>query len=265
MIGLVLVGLFGILIGLVLLFTSFMPGVRDRLAGFLSRQWFRLLARVFGARARHVGEPAVGPALLAANHVSWLDIIVLGSRVGGCFVSKSEVADWPILGWLAKRGGTLFIHRGHRDSAERIAHEMAERLTSGRQLLFFPEGTTSDGRSVNRFKYRLFVPAVQTATPVQPIALCYELEPGSDPVAYIDGVGFVESVLGVMARSRTDVTLYWNAPLVIDGHDRREIAEMAGTIVSQQMEQHRNGKLHLVHAADDEQVRDAPTGTNYRQ
>src|SRR5690606_5405027 len=150
---LVLVILWGLLLTAALLpVRPFGARVHDRCLQPVARHWFRAVLFALGVH-RHVrGQPAPGPVLVAANHISWLDIVVLGAEVGAGFVSKSEVAGWPLLGWLARQGGTLFIHRGRHDSAERIAHDMTHRLLQGRRLLFFPEGTTSDGGHVMRFR-----------------------------------------------------------------------------------------------------------------
>lgn len=238
-VGLVAIAAWGVVLCLLALPLAVVPRWHQAVIMPISRHWCRLMCFAFGARVHDVGKPAKGPVLVAANHVSWMDILVLGRRIGACFVSKSEVADWPVMGWLAKQGGTLFIQRGHRDSAERIAHAMADRLQDGNRLVFFPEGTTSEGWQVLRFKHRLFVPAVQTATPVQPVTLCYALEEGSDPVAYIDEISFVDSVLGVAMRPSTHVTVYWDDPLSTGERDRREIAAAAGQQVAARMAAHR--------------------------
>ena len=243
--GILLIVAWGVVLTLLVMPLAVVPRWHQGVIMSISRHWFRLMCFGFGVRVQERGRPASGPVLVAANHVSWMDILVLGRRIGACFVSKSEVADWPVMGWLARQGGTLFIQRGHRDSAERIAHAMADRLQAGKRLMFFPEGTTSDGWQVLRFKHRLFVPAVETSTPVQPVTLCYELEEGGDPLAYIDGISFIDSVLGVAARARTDVTIYWDDPLSTGERDRREIAAAAGRQVAARMAAHREA-----HAAD---------------
>lgn len=217
-----------------LLVRPFGPRLRDRLLQPVARHWFRLVLRVMGVRQHVSGTPADGPVLVAANHVSWLDIVVLGSHLGSCFVSKSEVAAWPLVGWLARQGGTLFIHRGRHDSAERIAHDMTGRLLRGHRVLFFPEGTTSDGMSVKRFKNRLFQPAVQINAPVQPVALAYVRGPEAvDPVAYIGGMSMAASVRGVLARRRTEVAVRWCEAFSTAGLERRDVAAMAEARVMQ--------------------------------
>lgn len=228
-IGLVLALLWGVLATFLLLSLLVLGRrVHDRALQGFARHWFRLVQRTFGVRQSVSGTPIEGPALVAANHVSWLDIVVLGTHLGACFVSKSEVANWPVIGWLARRGGTLFIHRGRHDSAERIAHDMTARLVRGERLLFFPEGTTSDGTQVRRFRNRLFQPAVQVSVPVQPVAVRYARGTEAvDPVAYVAGVSLLRSALGVLVRRRTDVHVHWCEAIPVAGLERRDVAAMA--------------------------------------
>lgn len=227
--GLFLVVTWGVLLtfGLLLLRPAG-PRLRDRLLQPVARHWFRLVLRTMGVRQQVYGSPVTGPVLVAANHISWLDIVVLGSHIGTCFVSKSEVAAWPVVGWLARQGGTLFIHRGKHDSAARIAHDMTARLLHKDRLLFFPEGTTSDGTTVKRFKNRLFQPAVQINAPVQPVALRYARgDEAIDPVAYVGGISMAASLHGVLARPRTDVSVRWCEAFSTAGRERREVAAEA--------------------------------------
>lgn len=236
--GLVLALLWGVLIGLLLVSLRLIsPRLRDRALRVAARSWFACIVRVMGVRQKVIGQSAAGPVLIVANHVSWLDIAVLGAQSGASFVSKSEVAAWPLVGWLAREGGTLFIHRGKHDSAERIAHDMTARLARN-PVMFFPEGTTTDGTYVRRFKNRLFQPALHANVPVQPVAIRYERgnEP-VDPVAYVQGISLLQSVLGVLQRRRTDVAVAWGEPVPVAGRERRDIAVDAERSV---VEAHRN-------------------------
>ena len=127
---------------------------------------------VLGLQFYYSGNPSKSPHLLTPNHISWHDVFAIGNKVAPHFVAKAEVEKWPIFGYLGKQGDTLFIDRGNRQAAKIIADQMAERLEQ-RSVLVFPEGTTSEGYKVNRFKRRLFEPAIRLDTPIQPIALHY--------------------------------------------------------------------------------------------
>jgi 1-acyl-sn-glycerol-3-phosphate acyltransferase len=130
------------------------------------------MSNTLGLKYRYSGHLLPTPALLTPNHISWHDVFAIGLKAAPHFVAKAEVADWPVLGYLGKQGDTLFINRGSRQAARAIADQMADRLTS-RSVLVFPEGTTSEGHSISRFKRRLFEPAMRVHVPIQPVALHY--------------------------------------------------------------------------------------------
>ncbi|HEY6488317.1 MAG: lysophospholipid acyltransferase family protein [Terracidiphilus sp.] len=117
--------------------------------------------------------------LVVANHLSYLDIALLSAAMPCFFVAKAEVRRWPYFGRAACLGGTLFIDRASRASAEKVASAMAERLALPVPILLFPEGTSSDGSTVMRFHPRLFEPAVLARVPITPAAIRYRLSNGA--------------------------------------------------------------------------------------
>ena len=134
--------------------------------------WSSEMVACLGIRLVMRGQPvATGPVLLAANHISWLDITSLHAARHCRFVSKADVKHWPLIGRLATGAGTLFIERESRRDAMRVVHHMAERLGAGDVLAIFPEGTTSDGVSLRPFHANLFQAAIAAEAPVQPVAL----------------------------------------------------------------------------------------------
>ncbi|MBV8457508.1 MAG: 1-acyl-sn-glycerol-3-phosphate acyltransferase [Acetobacteraceae bacterium] len=144
-----------------------------------ARFYWRTFTRLLGVRVRQLGTRAVAarPVVFVANHTSWLDIPVLGGQLDACFISKSEVADWPLVGWVAKLGRTVFISR-NRGATIRERDSMRARLAAGDNLILFPEGTTSDGSRVMPFRSALFAVA-QTANGqspplIQPVSLVYD-------------------------------------------------------------------------------------------
>ncbi len=150
---------------------------------YLTRTVCRGALRLMGL-PRHVrGVAMAGPGALVSNHVSWLDIFVLNA--GGCivFVSKAEVARWPGIGWLARATGTVFVTRDRRNAARDIA-TLRDRLARGQTLVFFPEGTSSDGLRVLPFKPTLFAPLIELGLAVQPVTLSYAAPRGADPRVY---------------------------------------------------------------------------------
>ena len=137
------------------------------------RAWSAGLMWIFGFRLRRFGTPLRGPVLFVANHVSWVDIEALHSQRMMGFVAKREIAGWPLVGWLAAQGQTIFHQRGSTDSLNGVIEMMRERLRGGRSVGVFPEGRTRGGEAVGPFHARIFQAAVETQVPVQPVALRY--------------------------------------------------------------------------------------------
>lgn len=144
----------------------------------LPRFYHRSCCRLLGLRVRRIGRPVrARPVLFASNHVSYLDITVLGSLLPVSFIAKSEVANWPLFGWLARLQRSVFIDRQARRSTPQQRDTIARRLSDKEALVLFPEGTSSDGNRVLPFKSALFsvaqAPAEEDAITVQPVSVAY--------------------------------------------------------------------------------------------
>jgi 1-acyl-sn-glycerol-3-phosphate acyltransferase len=143
--------------------------------------------------------------LIASNHVSYLDILVLSATARCSFVSKSEVKSWPLVGWIAAMTGTVFVDRGRRSQTHRLYPQMQERLQSGERLVLFPEGTSSDGRGVLPFHSSFFEAAVAGAAPVTATHLSYQLADGDgDPatdVCYWGEMTLFPHVIKLLTKS----------------------------------------------------------------
>lgn len=168
------------------------------------------------------------PGAVVANHGSWLDIFALNARKNVYFVSKSEVADWPGIGWLARATGTVFIQRDPRDVKNQIA-VFEERLQHGHRLLFFPEGTSTDTLRVLPFKPTLFAPffsdRIVHDMHIQPVTVIYHAPEGADPRFYgwWGDMGFAEHLLKVLAqRGQGRVELVYHAPVRVDAFPNRK-------------------------------------------
>ena len=172
-------------LGLLLLF-CLLRSLLSRLTGpdTLERraQWnhscARMVMNVLGIRLKTTGKPPER-GLLVANHLSYLEVLVFGAALPCYLVSKAEISRWPFFGPLARAGGTLFVDRGNRASAETVTEQIAERLQGTVPVLFFPEGTSTDGATLLRFHSRLFTPAVVAGVPVTAAAVRYVPEDGS--------------------------------------------------------------------------------------
>ncbi|HUG26974.1 MAG TPA: lysophospholipid acyltransferase family protein [Gemmatimonadales bacterium] len=137
------------------------------------RMWTRGLLVILGIRVRELGTPPALPAFFVANHLSWVDILVLGARLGPTFVAKQEIAAWPVLGHLATATGAIFVDRGRRRDVLRVLREIDRAVDEGATIVLFPEGTSSRGDQVYPLRPALLEWAAQRSHPVQIVALSY--------------------------------------------------------------------------------------------
>lgn len=186
--------------------------------------WLQALAAILGLRVRVSGEPMSVPGLLVANHVSWLDVVAVAAANSTTFVAKDDVRAWPVIGWLGRWGGTVFLRRAKRAALSAAIDTLVEVIEHGQRVTLFPEGTTGDGRGVGRFHRGLLQAAVNTGTPVQAIAVRYRRGGDIDTLApFIGEDTFVPHLLRVVAEPDTEVLLDFQAPIVAP--TRRALAE----------------------------------------
>jgi 1-acyl-sn-glycerol-3-phosphate acyltransferase len=196
----------------------------------LTRRWSLKLLRLAGMRliVHNGGARLDASALVVGNHVSWADIYVINAWRPTPFVSKAEVRQWPIVGWLAERLDTVFLQREKRSEAMRIMHAMADRLRGGGLMCVFPEGTTSDGLGLLPFHANLLQSAVSAGCAVQPICLMYEDAHGRQSVspAYVGDLSLDRSLDKVLRGGPLVAHLYVCDPIE-PGGDRRAVAAAA--------------------------------------
>jgi lyso-ornithine lipid O-acyltransferase len=200
--------------------------------------WHRRLLRCLGVCVRADGA-VVGGNLLVANHVSWLDIPVIGSQASSRFLSKAEVRKWPLIGWMSELAGTVFITRGAHQIAN-VVKGIHARLQAGQPVVIFPEGTTSDGREVLRFHPRLFAICQQTGVAVQPVVLHYGSGPDPDPVApFLGDDTLVAHLWRLLRHPGLEVRVSFLAPIPVADLDRRRIADQARRAIAARLEMDR--------------------------
>jgi 1-acyl-sn-glycerol-3-phosphate acyltransferase len=196
----------------------------------LARWWHRVLLKILDIRVITRGMPAQGARILVANHVSWLDIPVIAIGEDLRFVSKAEVRDWPIAGWFAASCGTFFIRRG-AGGTKQLTQAIGDYLHRG-TVVFFPEGTTTDGRSVLKFQPRLFAAAIETGAAVQPVALRYaNVADGGNIGPFIGDDDLVSHILRLMKRGPLTVEVSYCTPIPSQGVDRTALAQAAHTAI----------------------------------
>ena len=201
----------------------------ERLEHRVIRAWSAGLLRLFGLRLRRYGEPLPGATLFVANHVSWIDIETLHSQRMMGFVAKREIASWPVVGWLASRGETIFHARGSTESLGGVLHEMLARLRAGRSVGVFPEGGTRGGRDIGPFHARIFLAAVEAGVPVQPVALRYGAGGNAQHiVAFQPRENFAANFMRLLGEPPRDAEIHFLEPIAPGEADgRRRIAELA--------------------------------------
>jgi 1-acyl-sn-glycerol-3-phosphate acyltransferase len=208
-----------------------------RLAGqplseILSCWWSRVICRIFGIKRRLSGDFTPGAQLVAANHISWLDIALLHSFTAMGFVAKAEINSWPLLGLLARAGGSVFHQRGSHDSASGVAAAMADRLREHRRVAIFPEGGILPGEDVKYFHARLFAAAIETQVPVQPVMLRY-LRDGSryDEITFLPGEHFMANFFRLLMQKSCVADVQVLRLIDSAGKQRRQLAGEAENAV----------------------------------
>lgn len=174
------------------------------------------------------GEPMTAPGAMVANHASWLDIFALNAAARIYFVAKSEVSGWAGIGWLARATGTVFITRKGAE-AKRQQEVFESRLAQGHQLLFFPEGTSTDSLRVLPFKSTLFAGFFTARVPVplqiQPVTVIYHAPQGGDPRHYgwWGDMEFAPHLLMVLADARPGrVEVIFHPPVPVSAFAERK-------------------------------------------
>ncbi len=229
-------GVLAVMLG-VLLCAGVFPLVSHRRRYSLIRGWARLFVWSLGIRVAVQGAwPATpGRYLLASNHISWLDIFVIHSVHPVRFVSKSEVRQWPVAGFLAQQAGTLFLDRNRKRDTKDIGQEMLAALEMGDAIGIFPEGTTSNGTVLLPFFSPLLQPAVACMAAVVPTGLRYE-DPRTGErnldMPFVGQQNFLQSVLITLRQPGLRAIVRFDAPIQSDGQHRRVLTQQVEQAVS---------------------------------
>lgn len=205
--------------------------------------WNRRLVKILGVRVYIYGKPPLSPMLCVANHISWLDIVIIGSTQAIHFVAKHEVRSWPIIGWLAQLAGTIFIQRQNSRSMKQTISTLSEKLNTGSSIMVFPEATTTSGKQVNKFRTGIFQAAVVTAKAVQPLAIQYQSHGKVDTsiVPYINDDTFIHNLLRVMKSSGISAHINFLTPISSLNQDRGSLGNISHTSISNMiLENNRN-------------------------
>jgi len=198
--------------------------------------------RLLGIELRITGKPPEG-GLLVSNHLSYLDIVIFAAALPCYLVSKIQISRWPFFGTLARAGGTIFVDRSSRASAEATTLVIAERLKGSVPVLFFPEGTSTDGTQLLRFHSRFYTPAVDGGIPVTAAAIRYL--PGDDaPVSelcWFGNAAFLPQLWKALGAPNFSAEITFGEPRIYtnrrvaadDTHAEIEAMRSSGVLISQ--------------------------------
>jgi 1-acyl-sn-glycerol-3-phosphate acyltransferase len=201
---------------------------KEPFSHLLIRWWSRNVLRVFGLRSVRIGQPLADPVLFVANHTSWLDIVLLHSQRAACFVAKAEIASWPLIGWMASNGGTIFHRRGSNHSLSTVMQTMVEQLREGRSVGVFPEGGTGYNGVLKVFHARIFQAALDAEVSVQPVALRFARD-GRRVIdaGFRENESFLANLLRLLGGPPLDAEVHFLAPVPASPDARRRMAELS--------------------------------------
>ena len=219
-----------------------------RWRGLMFGKWARGAARILGMRVQAHGTPPPGAGLLVANHLSYVDIIGLLTLVDCTFVAKSEVARWPVAGFLCRRMRTIFVNRKQHRDLRRVLGEMENVLQNGVSVIFFPEGTSTAGDAVAPFKPSLLETAAQQARPVYHAALHYTTPDNApaarDTVCWWGAMTFFGHFFNLLKLRRFDLQIGFGTQPV-QAVERKELAQKLQEKVQAELTKLKKGSIPL--------------------
>jgi 1-acyl-sn-glycerol-3-phosphate acyltransferase len=201
--------------------------------GTIASRYYKVLIHILGIRVRVAGRLVDDRAvLIVSNHVSWADILVIGSVAPVAFISKKEVGNWPLVGITARLQRTVFVDRSRRHQTSDAIGEIVQRLASGTSMVLFAEGTSSDGNRVLPFRSALLGAVKQVAAhggfhgpvTIQPMSICYTALNGvpmgrqhRPVIAWYGDIDFMPHIKGLMDRGTIDAVVTFGEPIVVNG------------------------------------------------
>jgi len=194
--------------------------------------WAQRATKIINLNITTLGPQTQQPHFFVANHISFLDIIVLASITPVTFLAKSSVKSWPIIGYITNSIGTIFIQRESKKGVYNAVKLLTNTLIHNHSLLVFPEGTTSIGSAVEKFNSSLFQAAIDAGNPIQPIALRYSNKGNINKiVAFVDDDRFINRLFTILSEKRTEVILSYCSRLETVDKSRQELASTSHQLI----------------------------------
>lgn len=194
--------------------------------------WLQIFGRILGLKISVEGYPVARPKFLVSNHISWVDIIVLGQKLPGCFVAKCDILTWPVIGFMSRKANTIFIRRGDKRQILQTAECITWHFQQQGNVMAFPEGTTTAGEEVLGFHASLFQSALRTCTPIQPVALKYY---GDAAVAapFVGDDEFLPHLLKMLTLEKIEVTLKFLPAIDGTHRHRNDVSAEARMLIAE--------------------------------
>lgn len=185
---------------------------RARAQAVMTMLWARLICVLLGIRVTKHGQRRKGAVFTVCNHASYVDVLVMGCQRPTAFLSMQEVKGWPIIGWMAYLGGTVFVNRNSKRAALDAMTEIEKKMAWGITVIIFPEGGTSDGRSVRAFKSTFFKIPVSMSVPVRPASIRYA-ENIVEAVAWHSGAHIAPHFWNLAGLKKIRASVFYGAPI----------------------------------------------------
>ena len=209
---------------------------RRQLASLLYRRFYNAL----NIKLIIKGSPTEAPSLWVCNHISWLDILLLAGNNTVDFIAKTEVGDWPVVGYIVRKAGTLLIDRENKFQAYRSLPLLQERIKTGMPIVIFPEGTTTNGNATLPFKPMFYQAAIREGIQIQPISLQYFDVNGNitDSVAFIDDDDFSTSLKRVLSQPKIIAEISFLPAVSASEYHRKQLATLNRQSINQNLAKH---------------------------
>jgi 1-acyl-sn-glycerol-3-phosphate acyltransferase len=189
----------------------------------LKTRWLGWFSAIVNLHVIKDGELPERRAIFVSNHISWLDIIVIGQYFPAYFVAKSDISNWPVIGYLSRQGGTIFIRRGNKQHIKTTAEKMVWLLKQNSSIIAFPEGTTTKGDEVLHFHASLFQPALLTRSAIQPVALQY-LGAAKELAPFVGDDDFVPHLIKMLTLDKIEVGVSFLPVINSSGKNRHTVS-----------------------------------------
>jgi len=196
----------------------------------LKIRWLQWFSAIVNLHIIKDGELPERRAIFVSNHISWLDIIVIGQYLPTYFVAKSDISSWPVIGYLSRQAGTIFIRRGNKQQIRTTAEKMVWLLKQNSNIIAFPEGTTTSGNEVLHFHSSLFQPALLTRSAIQPVALQY-LGAAKEHAPFVGDDGFVPHLIKMLSMDKIEVRLSFLPVINNSGKNRHSVSLEARNMI----------------------------------